>query len=40
MTTKNVQQFIKLKYNIFIDSDKLEQINKQINERSRRKRKV
>ena len=28
MSTKNVKQFIKFKYNIFIDSDKLENITK------------
>ncbi len=31
----NLGQFIKLKYNIFIDADKLEQINKQISEKIR-----
>ena len=30
----NVQQFIKYKYNIFIDSDKLDHIEREINKRS------
>ena len=34
MTTKNVDRFIKLKYNIFIDSDKLDYINREITKRS------